>query len=294
MGRFIFITVQLDGQLSSFKRLIKMLRNSTCLCLMLLLVTIPVFASDSRSGRSVAKSTGVSISQVLDDVYALVDTEKVKLFKEKNSEMDKDLKELFDVSILRSKLEQFYTMLFYISKYTSIEKDEIFLDRDSTIKLLISSEVFTNREFPRRITKVHLTRDNRERPFYKVFFDSDRVELDLNWGDDFDIMREGMNQKAKALVFYGSFSFRLRKKGENVEAFDFEDVDLYGSFGSRGFINVDINYVAVRSVEFHKGSEMALVRAKVSRKEFEINEHTWLLALVTKFVTDKSLQALDW
>jgi hypothetical protein len=72
--------------------------------------------------------------------------------------MDKDLRELFDVSILRSKLEQFYTMLFYISKYTSIEKDEIFLDRESTIKLLISSEVFTNREFPRRITKVHLTR----------------------------------------------------------------------------------------------------------------------------------------
>lgn len=261
---------------------------------MLLLVTIPVFASGSRSGRSVTKSTDFSINQVLDDVYALVDTEEAKLFKERNSEMDKELKELFDVSILRSKLEQFYTMLFYISKYTSIENDEIYLDRESTIKLLISSEVFTNREFPRRITRVHLVRHNREKPFYEVFFDSDRVELDLNWGDDFDTFKEGMNQKAKALVFYGSFSFRLRKKGENVEAFDFKDVDLYGTFGSRGFINVDINYVAVRSVEFHKGSEMALVRAKVSRKEFEINEHTWLLALVTRFVTDKSLQALDW
>ncbi len=271
-----------------------MFRNSICICLILLLVTIPVFASGSRLGRSVTKSTDFSINQVLDDVYALVDTEKVKLFNEKNSKMDKELRELFDVSILRSKLEQFYTMLFYISKYTAIEEDELFLDRDSTIKLLVSSEVFTNREFPRRITRIYLTRHNREKPFYKVFFDSDRVELDLNWGDDFDTMREGMNQKAKALVFYGSFSFRLKKKGENVEAFDFKDVDLYGSFGSRGFINVDINYVAVRSVEFHKGSEMALVRAKVSRKEFEINEHTWLLALVTKFVTDKSLQALDW
>ncbi len=271
-----------------------MFRNSTCLCLMLLLIAIPVFASDSKSDQSTTKSEEFSINQVLDDVYALVDTEKVKLFKEKNSEMDKELNELFDVSILRSKLEQFYTMLFYISKYATIEKDELDIDRDSTIKLLISSEVFTNREFPRRITKVHLTRHNRKRPFYKVFFDSDRVELDLNWGDDFDTFKEGMNQRAKALIFYGSFSFRLRKKGENVEAFDFEDVDLYGSFGSRGFINVDINYVAVKSVEFHKGSEMALVRAKVSRKEFEINEHTWLLALVTRFVTDKSLQALDW
>ena len=271
-----------------------MFRNSICICLILLLVTIPVFASGSRLGRSVAKSTEFSINQVLDDVYALVDTEKVKLFKEKNSKMDKELRELFDVSILRSKLEQFYTMLFYISKYTSIEKDELFLDRESTIKLLISSEVFTNREFPRRITKVHLARYNRERPSYNVFFDSDRVELDLNRGDGYGISRVGMRQEVTSLVFYGSFSFHLRKKGKNVEAFDFEDVDLYGNFGSRGFVNVDINYVAVKSVEFHKGSEMALVKAKVSRREFEINEHTWLLALLTKFVTDKSLQPLDW
>ena len=272
----------------------EMFRNSTCLCLMLLLVTIPAFASDSRPGRSVAKSTEVSISQVLDDVYALVDTEEVKLFKEKNNEIEKKLRALFDVSIHRSKLEQFYTMLYYISKYTSIEKDELFLDRESTIKLLVSSAVFTNREFPRRISKIHLTRDNREKPFYKVSFDSDRVELDLNRGDGYGISRVGMRQEATSLVFYGSFSFHLRKKGENVEAFDFEDVDVYGNFGSRGFVNVDINYVAVKSVEFHKGSEMALVKAKVSRREFEINEHTWLLALLTKFVTDKSLQPLDW
>jgi hypothetical protein len=261
---------------------------------MLLLITIPVFASDSKTDQTITKSAEFSINQVLDDVYALVDTEKVKLFKEENSEMNQELKELFDVSILRSKLEQFYTMLYYISRYATIEKDEFDIDRDLTIKLLISSEVFTNREFPRRISRVYLSRHNRERPFYKVFFDSDRVELDLNRGDGFGIAREGMRQEAKALIFYGSFSFSLRKKGENVEAFDFEDVDLYGSFGSRGFINVDINYVAVRSVEFHKGSEMALVRAKVSRREFEINEHTWLLALVTRFITDKSLQPLDW
>lgn len=271
-----------------------MFRNSTYLCLMLLSVTIPVFASDSKSDQSTTKPAEFSINQVLDDVYALVDSENVRLFNEKNVEMDKELKELFDVSILRSKLEQFYTMLFYISKYASIEKDEFVIDRDSTIKLLISSEVFTNREFPKRISRVYLSRHSRERPFYKVFFDSDRVELNLNKGDGYGISREGMRQQANALVFYGSFSFRLKKNGENVEAFDFEDVDLYGSFGSRGFINVDINYVAVRSVEFHKGSEMALVRAKVSRKEFEINEHTWLLALVTRFVTDKSLQPLDW
>jgi hypothetical protein len=262
---------------------------------MLLLLTIPVFASDSKSNQPITKSTEFSIDRVLNDVYALVDIEGVKLFKEKNKEMDKELMELFDVSILRSKLEQFYTMLFYISKYVSIEKEEFFFDRQSTIKLLISSEVFTNREFPRKISKVYLSRHNQKCPSYKVFFGSDRVDLELKNGKyGYEVFREGMLQQVKALVFYGSFSFRLKKKGENVKAFDFKGVDIYGSFGSRGFINVDINYVAVKSVEFHKGSEMALVGAKVSRKEFEINEHTWLLGLVMRFITDKSLQPLDW
>ncbi len=266
-----------------------MFKNLLFICLTLLLSTAPVFAFDSKS--EMAK---VNKKQVLEDVYALVDSEGVRLFREENREMNKELMELFNVSIPRSKLEQFYTMLFYISKYASIEKDELVIDPDLTIRLLISSRVFSNPEFPRRISRVFLSRHNRGKPFYKVFFDSYEVKLDLNKGDGYGISREGMRQQAKALVFYGSFSFRLREKGDNVEAFDFKDVDLYGSFGSRGFINVDINYVAVKSAEFHKGSEMALVRAKVSRREFEINKHTWLLSLVTKFVTDKSLQPLDW
>lgn len=267
-----------------------MFKNIILTCLTLLLISIPVFAFDYKS--EMAK---VDTKQVLDDVYALVDSENVKLFREENTEMDKEFMALFDVSIPRSKLEQFYTMLFYISRYASIEKDEFIIDRDLTIRLLISSRVFSNPEFPKRISRVFLSRHNRKKPFYKVSFDSNEVRLDLNMGDGFGVSREGMEQQAKALVFYGSFSFSLRKKrNNNVEAFDFEDVDLYGSFGSRGFINVDINYVAIKSVEFHKGSEMALVKAKVSRREFEINEHTWLLNLVTRFVTDKSLQPLDW
>ena len=172
---------------------------------MLLLSTIPVFASDLKTEQATIKLSEFDINQVLDDVYALVDTEKAKLFKEKNIEMDKKLKTLFDVSILRSKLEQFYTMLFYISNYASIEKDELFIDRDSTIKLLISSEVFTDAKFPKNISNVFLSRINRENPFYKVSFNSDRVELGLNYGDGYGISRVGMKQEAQALVFYGSF-----------------------------------------------------------------------------------------
>ena len=270
-----------------------MFKNSLIVVLVLLLFASPAFAIENRS-KQVLETTDFSVDQVLNDVYALVDSENKKLFDQKNEEMDRNLIALFDTSILRSKLEQFYTMLYYISRYATIEKDKLNIDRDLTIKLLISSRVFTDKEFPKNISNVFLSRKNREKPLYKVSFSDDRVELGLNYGDGYGISKVGMKQEAQALVFYGGFSFKLRTRGENVEAYDFDGVDLYGNFGSRGFVDVDINYVAVKSVEFHKASEMALVKAKVSRKEFEINKHTWLLGLVTRFVTDKSLQPLDW
>jgi len=270
-----------------------MFKNSLIVVLVLLLFASPAFAIENRS-KQVLETTDFSVDQVLNDVYALVDSENKKLFDQKNEEMDRNLIALFDTSILRSKLEQFYTMLYYISKYATVEKDKLNIDRDRTIKLLISSRVFTDKEFPKNISNVFLSRKNREKPLYKVSFSDDRVELGLNYGDGYGISKVGMKQEAQALVFYGGFSFKLRTRGENVEAYDFDGVDLYGNFGSRGFVDVDINYVAVKSVEFHKASEMALVKAKVSRKEFEINKHTWLLGLVTRFVTDKSLQPLDW
>ncbi len=271
-----------------------MIKNYLFITIISLLIPVSVLASDNEPEAKLLQSMQVDKKQVLSDVYALVDEENTKLFNQKNSQLDELLDELFTVTIPRSKLEQFYTMLFYISQYATIDKEEIKIDRDSTIRLLISSKVFSDPEFPKRISQVFLSRINRKIPFYKVSFDSDQVELELNKGDGYGISREGMHQEAKSLVFYGSFSFRLRKKEENVEAFDFEDVDLFGSFGSRGFINVDIHYVAIKSVEFHRGTEMALVKAKVSRKEFEKNKHTWLLSLVTRFVNDKSLQPLDW
>jgi len=108
------------------------------------------------------------------------------------------------------------------------------------------------------------------------------------------VVREGMCQHAKALVFYGGFSFCLAMQNGNLEVSDFENVDLWGAFGSRGFINLDINYVSVKSVEFLRGNAMGLVKAKISRKEFEVNRHFFLLELISKLVTDKSVQAIDW
>ena len=134
-----------------------MFKNSLIVVLVLLLFASPAFAIENRS-KQVLETTDFSVDQVLNDVYALVDSENKKLFDQKNEEMDRNLIALFDTSILRSKLEQFYTMLYYISRYATIEKDKLNIDRDLTIKLLISSRVFTDREFPKNISNVFLSR----------------------------------------------------------------------------------------------------------------------------------------
>jgi hypothetical protein len=202
--------------------------------------------------------------------------------------------DLFDLSAPKSKLEQFYAMLSLISRYASPPDDEITLDVAKALNLLLSSKVFSVPEFPRQIVQIHLNRKDRAHPRYQVVFDRPEVRLPLNGGLGFGVFRQGMCQHAKALVFYGSFSFTLTMKHKSLEAYDFDNVDLWGDFGSRGLIDVDINYVSLKSVEFMKGSALGLVRAKVSRKEFEVNQHSFLLELITKFVTDKSVQPIDW
>jgi hypothetical protein len=244
--------------------------------------------------RAVTTPASVDVAQVLGDVYALRDDHHAKLFSGPNPTLDRALTALFDRSSPKSKLEQFYSLLFYIATYASHPGDEISFDLPPALTLLVSSKVFSDPEFPRQIARIQLTRKDRGRPHYQVGFDKPEVWLPLNKGLGFGIVREGMCQHAKALVFYGSFAFSLGIKSQGLEVSNFDNVDLWGAFGSRGLVDIDVNYVSVKSVEFQNGSAMGLVKAKVSRKEFAINQHSFLLELVTKYLVDKSVQPIDW
>jgi hypothetical protein len=236
----------------------------------------------------------VNLAQVLGDVYALEDNHQEKIFRWPDPTMEQKMADLFDVSAPKSKLEQFYTTLFLVSQYATYSGDEVTFDVPRAADLLLSSKVFSDPDFPRQIAKIHLTRKDPAHPGYQVVFEKSEVWLPLNRGMGFGVYREGMCQHAKALVFYGSFSFSLTMNKKNVEVYDFDNVDLWGSFGVRGLVNVDINYISIRSVEFLTGSTMGLVKAKVSRREFDANQHSFLLELITRFVTDKSVQPIDW
>jgi len=247
-----------------------------------------------QAERAVTTPAPVDVAQVLGDVYALQDDRDAKLFSGPNPTLDRALTALFDLSAPKSKLEQFYSLLFYIATHASHPGEEISFDLPRALTLLLSSKVFSDPEFPRQIARIHLTRKARGRPHYQVGFEKPEVWLPLNKGLGFGIVREGMCQHAKALVFYGSFAFSLGMKSQGLEVSNFDNVDLWGAFGSRGLVDIDVNYVSVKSVEFQNGSLMGLVKAKVSRKEFAINQHSFLLELVTKYLVDKSVQAIDW
>ena len=247
-----------------------------------------------QAERAVTTPAPVDVAQVLGDVYALQDDRYAKLFSGPNPTLDRALTALFDLSAPKSKLEQFYSLLFYIATHASHPGEEISFDLPRALTLLLSSKVFSDPEFPRQIARIHLTRKARGRPHYQVGFEKPEVWLPLNKGLGFGIVREGMCQHAKALVFYGSFAFSLGMKSQGLEVSNFDNVDLWGAFGSRGLVDIDVNYVSVKSVEFQNGSLMGLVKAKVSRKEFAINQHSFLLELVTKYLVDKSVQPIDW
>ncbi len=236
----------------------------------------------------------VNMTEVLRDVHALEDEYHVKLLSEPTPELDQALVAVFDLSVPKSKLEQFYTLLFYLAQHASHPGTQITFDVTLARRLLLSSKVFSDPALPSQMTRIELTRTDRFRPRYQVLFDKPEVKLPLNHGAGFGVDREGMCQHAKALVFDGGFAFSLRMNGGSLDVFDFDGVDLYGSFGTRGLIDIDITYVSVKSIEFLTGSSMGLVRAKVSRREFEVNQRSLWLRLITLFVTDKSLQVIDW
>jgi hypothetical protein len=249
---------------------------------------------DCKSENAKTAPAPVDMTQVMRDTYALEDDRHEILFRGPNPALEQALEALFDLSAPKSKLEQFYAMLFHLSRYASHPGDEIVFDVPKVVNLLLATRVFSDPDFPRQIEQIRLDRKDREHPRYWVMFDKPEIRLPLNRGLGFGVFREGMCQHAKELVFYGSFSFSLAMKNESLEVYDFDNLDLWGTFGSRGIVNVDVNYVSIKSVDFLKGNTMGLVKAKVSRKEFDVNQHSLLLELVTRFVTDKSVQPIDW
>lgn len=201
---------------------------------------------------------------------------------------------IFEGNPQKTKLEQFFQLLYFIQGQIGSGKLPITVGHPQITRVLIDAKVFRDPTFPDQIRSVNLERDQKGRPRYVVRFDSPEARFPLNGGIGFAVWERGKCQVAKELVFYDGFSFRLRESGKNLVVDDFDRALLYGDFGTRGIIDLDLNYAELEKVEFLAGTDEGKVKTRVAKREFETNPHSFLFRFVGRLIPDTSRQRIDW
>lgn len=248
------------------------------------------------SEKAVTTPAPVVLSEVEAALSELKLTGGEKAFASITPAFRKIIADVFNLDLVKTKMEQFYTLLFEINRNIPVQKEStVKLDPKSVLKILLAAKVFSDPQVPSRIQEVTLWRHHLHQPRYTIGFDQENIEVPLNQGSGFYLYRNGLCQHAQKLIFSKSFSVTVLKNSKGrIEANDFKGADLFGRFGNRGFLDVDINFVSLRSVEFYKGTVNGKVVAYVSREEFKKNNHSPLLRFITNYVPDKTVQPIDW
>jgi hypothetical protein len=242
--------------------------------------------------QAVTAPAPVAIDQLIQDLNALTTAEGQKMIDA--AQLRPQLQEMFDVKRPNSKLQQFYRLLYVIARNSQADIGMgVTFDVITARRILVTARVFPDPAFPSHITAIRLVSTDTI-PEYTVTF-TNTVNFPLNQGKGFRSWDDGYCQHAKALVFAQSFSFKMKEvRGGNLKVYKFGGVDLFGDFGTRGAVDVDLKYVRLAEVEFIKNSNLGKVKAYISKKEFETSSHSSLLRLVSQIVPNTSLQAIDW
>lgn len=207
------------------------------------------------------------------------------------------LHKIFESTPPKTKLEQFFQLLFLLQNNISKQELPIVVEPPSITDVLLNAKVFTDPSFPKKISRVILQVDDPKRnPYYTVEFSDPEVRFAVNEGKGFSTWDQGMCQIAKNLVFYNGFSFRIRNSriNKNLVVDDFNKVQLYGDFGSRKFFDIDLNYLDLEKVEFIDGTDQGKVKARVAKREFKENKHSGFFKFIGSLIPNTSQQRIDW
>lgn len=262
--------------------------------------SMPVLAKETppppecniKPTQAVTTPAPVAMDQLVQDLNALKTQDGQKMLDA--AKLRPALQEIFDVKHPNSKLQQFYRLLYVIAKNSQADIGKgVDFDVAGARKILVTAKVFPDPAFPSHITAIRLV-STESVPEYTVTF-TDAVKFPLNAGKGFKSWDDGYCQHAKELVFAKQFMFKMKAvRDGNLKVYKFQGVDLFGDFGTRGAVDVDLKYVRLAEVEFIKNSNLGHVKAFISKKEFETSKHSALLKLVSQIVPNTSLQAIDW
>jgi len=238
----------------------------------------------------------VDLAALKTSLAALKDTQGRDIWKN-TPETDQALEEIFKSTPRKTKLEQFFQLLYAIQKNVDDAMMPVTVQPPKITDVLLTAKVFTEPWFPQHITSVELKRTDTGRPpLYKVQFGQSEVRFPINQGRGFSSWDQGMCQIAKELVFYPGFSFRIRnaRNSKNLVVDDFDKVEIFGQFGTRKIFSIDLSYVELEKVEFIAGTDQGKVKAKVAQREFETNKHSALFRFIGTMIPNTSKQRIDW
>ncbi|MBI2338855.1 MAG: hypothetical protein HYU99_00605 [Deltaproteobacteria bacterium] len=240
----------------------------------------------------VLKADLPKISAALDSLQKLLDLP----IWEDSDDSRQSLRNIFDTVPQKTKLEQFFQLLFLLQKKIPSQRLPLTVKPPGITDVLLAAKVFTAPDFPKKITSVTLTKDRAGKTAWFVSFADSEVRFPINKGAGFDAWDQGMCQAAKELVFYPGFSFSIRKarNSANLIVENFDKVEIFGSFGSRGLFTIDLNYVDLEKVEFIQGTDEGKVTARVAKREFRENRHSSLFKFIGTLIPNTSRQRIDW
>jgi hypothetical protein len=220
------------------------------------------------------------------------------VFEEMSADFIESLSKYFDTDPkITSRLEQFYALLFLIAREWGAKSSEALeLDRSSAQNILRASRVFPDDALISSLESIETNWNQRtQRAHWDVKLSTDELRLPMNSGLGYLAFQHGICQKVHSLILYGGFKANIELNRDNNIFVRFEEpVDFYGAFGSRGVVDVDVTYVSLFDVEFHHGSRQGTSRVKIARREFEIKRHSWFLRFVSRMVSEKTTQPIDW
>lgn len=240
----------------------------------------------------VLKADLPKISAALDSLQKILDL----AVWEDSDDTRQSLRNIFDTIPQKTKLEQFFQLLFLLQKKIPSQRLPLTVNPPGITDVLLAAKVFTTPNFPKKITSVTLTKNRAGKTVWLVSFTDSEVRFPINKGAGFSAWDQGMCQVAKELVFYPGFSFSIRKarNSANLIVENFDKVEIFGTFGSRGLVTIDLSYVDLEKVEFIQETDEGRVTARVAKREFRENRHSAVFRFVGTLIPNTSRQRIDW
>ena len=174
------------------------------------------------------------------------------------------------------------------------ENDTVSLNAPEVRQFLLSTDIVDDINFVEAITKVDVKKDG-DSYGYTVIFNRPFIQLSVNSGTGFYMLRNGKCQHLLSVEFSEEFKVKIKKnKKGKIVAYNFNHMDIVGDFGQRGIIDIDLNYVSIGAIEFTKNTQIGRVKGKVSKKEFLVNKHSFFFKTFSRLFSGTSEQPLNW